>query len=155
MGVDPGPRTGRPMWGRGDRNTAETSRPKRPGRGLQTAATASTSVHHRGRRRPEIHRTAGRSHRPAGPLRPGTGQHKATRRPRSPGFHPVLQALSPSTPNLPLVYYVFVLTERELAGNVMLISGVQCKDSIFTHIAKERGACLHDQSEQRCLGGID
>ena len=56
---------------------------------------------------------------------------------------------------LSLVYYVFVLTEMELAGNVMVVSGVQYKDSIFTHIAKERGVCLHDQSEQRCLGGSD
>lgn len=71
---------------------------------------------------------------------------RPSRRPRSPGLAPLLHALSPA-PLSCLLSIVLVLTEMELAGNVMLLPGVQCKDSIFTRIAEERGVCLHDQSE--------
>lgn len=91
----------------------------------------ATSGHHRGRRRPEIHtRTAGRSHRPAGPLRPG--RRKTISEAEVSWARPLLR-LSPA-PLSCLLSIVFVLTEMELAGNVMLLPGVQCKElDIYTH----------------------
>ena len=81
-------------------------------------------------------------------VQPAWEEGRPSPRPRSPGLAPLLQALSPA-PLSCLLSIVFVLTEMELAGNVMLLPGVQCKDSIFTRIAKERGVCLHDQRENK------